>query len=306
MSHSHHDSDHAHSHAPSTFGFAFAVGILLNGGFVIGEFIYGLLINSIALIADAGHNLFDVLGLIAAWLAAHLATKAATARYTFGLKSSTILAALFNSMFLLVAVGGIAWEALLRFYQPVAVPGFWVMVVAAVGIFTNGITALMFMRGRQDDINIRGAYIHMAGDAAVAAGVVLAGFLMQRTGWLWLDPLTSLLIVGVILWSSWRLLRESVAMSLKAVPSSIDPMAVRKFLVSQKGVTGIHDLHIWAMSTTDSALTAHLVMPSGHPGDEFLLAICEELEHHHNIGHATLQIETDLNTRCEARCDIAA
>ena len=309
MSHSDHDHshhDHSHSHAPASFGLAFAVGILLNGGFVLGEFIFGLWINSVALMADAGHNLFDVLGLVAAWLAAHLATRAATPRYTFGMKSSTIMAALFNSVFLMVAVGAIAWEAVLRFYQPVAIPGFWVMVVAAIGIFTNGITALMFMRGRQDDINIRGAYIHMAGDAGVSAGVVIAGFLMQRTGWVWLDPITSLAIVGVIVWSSWRLLRESIAMSLKAVPSSIDPVAVRKFLETQKGVTGIHDLHIWPMSTTDSALTAHMVMPGGHPGDEFLMAICEELEHHHNIGHTTLQVETDLTTRCEARCDIAA
>ncbi len=304
--HSHHDHSHGHVHAPTSFGLAFAVGIFLNGGFVLGEFIFGLWINSVALMADAGHNLFDVLGLIAAWLAAHLATKAATPRYTFGMKSSTIMAALFNSVFLLVAVGAIAWEAVQRFYHPVAIPGFWIMAVAAIGIFTNGITALMFMRGRQDDINIRGAYVHMAGDAVVAAGVVVAGFLMQRTGWLWLDPVTSLLIVGVIVWSSWRLLRESIAMSLKAVPSSIDPVAVRKFLEAQKGVTGIHDLHIWPMSTTDSALTAHMVMPGGHPGDEFLMAICEELEHHHNIGHTTLQVETDLTTRCEARCDIAA
>jgi cobalt-zinc-cadmium efflux system protein len=304
--HKHEHEHHNHSHAPTSFGLAFAVGIFLNGGFVVGEFIYGLLINSVALIADAGHNLFDVLGLIAAWFASHLAKKAATARYTFGMKSSTILAALFNSVFLLVAVGGIAWEALLRFYQPVAVPGFWVMAIAAIGIFTNGITALMFMRGRQDDINIRGAYIHMAGDAAVAAGVVVAGYLMQRTGWLWLDPLTSLLIVGVIVWSSWNLLRESLAMSLKAVPASINPILVRKFLEGQEGVAGVHDLHIWAISTTDSALTAHLVMPGGHPGDAVLMAISEALEHHHKIGHSTLQVETDLTTRCEARCDIAA
>jgi cobalt-zinc-cadmium efflux system protein len=304
--HKHEHEHHNHSHAPTSFGLAFAVGIFLNGGFVVGEFIYGLLINSVALIADAGHNLFDVLGLIAAWLAAHMARKAATARYTFGMKSSTILAALFNSVFLMVAVGGIAWEAVQRFYQPVVVPGFWVMAIAAIGIFTNGITALMFMRGRQDDINIRGAYIHMAGDTAVAAGVVVAGYLMQRTGWLWLDPLTSLLIVGVIVWSSWNLLRESLAMSLKAVPASIDPISVRKFLEGQQGVAGVHDLHIWAISTTDSALTAHLVMPGGHPGDAVLMAICEELEHHHKIGHSTLQVETDLTTRCEARCDIAA
>ncbi len=300
-----HDHGSGHLHSPTTFGFAFAVGIFLNGGFVIGEFIYGLLINSVALIADAGHNLFDVLGLVAAWLAASLATRATTTRYTFGFKSSTILAALFNSVFLMVAVGGIAWEAVLRLYQPVAVPGFWVMVIAAIGIFTNGITALLFMRGRQDDINIRGAYIHMAGDAAVSVGVVVAGFLMQRTGWLWLDPLTSLAIVAVILWSSWRLLGESLALSMKAVPKGIDAIAVREFLQKQKGVLGIHDLHIWSISTTDAALTAHLVMPGGHPGDEFLTQMCAALEHDHKIGHATLQIETSINSACAVRCDLA-
>ncbi len=301
-----HDDHHGHSHAPASFGFAFAFGILLNGGFVVGEFIYGLLINSVALLADAGHNLFDVLGLLAAWGAYILAKRAPTARYTYGFKSSTILAALFNCMLLLIAVGGIGWEAIIRLRAPVEVPGFWVMVVAAIGIFTNGITAVLFMRGRQDDINIRGAYLHMAGDAAVAAGVVVAGFLMTKTGWLWLDPLTSLLIVAVIVWSSWSLLRESLALSMKAVPAQINPDDVRRFLSSQRGVASVHDLHIWATSTTDTALTAHLVMPDGHPGDRFLAMICEELEHHHQIGHATLQVETSTDVACATHCEAAA
>ncbi len=308
--HAHHGTGHSHDsghlHAPVSFGYAFAVGILLNGGFVVGEFIYGLLINSVALLADAGHNLFDVLGLLAAWSAYILAKRAPTSRYTYGFKSSTILAALFNCVLLLVAVGAIGWEAAQRLRAPVEVPGFWVMVVAAIGIFTNGATALLFMRGRQDDINIRGAYLHMAGDAAVAAGVVLAGFLMIRTGWLWLDPLTSLVIVAVIVWSSWSLMTEALAMSMKAVPSKINPDDVRKFLAGQRGVASVHDLHIWATSTTDTALTAHLVMPNGHPGDQFLAMLCEELEHHHGIGHSTLQIETSSNTVCAAPCDVAA
>ena len=308
--HDHHGLGHlhdiGHSHGPASFGYAFAFGILLNGGFVVGEFIYGLIINSVALLADAGHNLFDVLGLLAAWSAYILAKRAPTARYTYGFKSSTILAALFNCVLLLVAVGAIGWEALQRLRVPVEVPGFWVMVVAAIGIFTNGVTALLFMRGRQDDINIRGAYLHMAADAAMAAGVVLAGFLMIKTGWLWLDPLTSLVIVVVIVWSSWNLLTEAVAMSMKAVPSRINPDDVRKFLASQRGVAGVHDLHIWATSTTDTALTAHLVMPSGHPGDKFLAMVCDELEHHHGIGHSTLQIETSTDVACAAQCDVAA
>ena len=308
--HDHGDHDHSHgpghSHAPASFGYAFAFGILLNGGFVVGEVIYGFIINSVALLADAGHNLFDVLGLLAAWSAYMLAKRPSTARYTYGFKSSTILAALFNCMLLLVAVGAIGWEAAQRLRSPVEVPGFWVMVVAAIGIFTNGATALLFMRGRQDDINMRGAYLHMAGDAAGAAGVVVAGFLMIKTGWLWLDPLTSLVIVIVIVLSSWNLLTEAVAMSMKAVPSRINPDDVRSFLAAQRGVASVHDLHIWATSTTDTALTAHLVMPAGHPGDRFLAMICSELEHHHGIGHSTLQIETSTDVACAAQCDVAA
>ncbi len=313
MSHDHHHKhdhdqhhDHGHTHAPANFGLTFAIGILLNGGFVIGEVIYGLLINSVALLADAGHNLFDVLGLLAAWAAARLATRAPTARFTFGFKGSTILAALFNSVLLLVAVGAIGWEAIQRLYQPVQVPGLWVMAVASIGILTNGITALLFMRERQDDINMRGAYLHMAGDALVSAGVVVAGYLMLKTGWLWLDPLTSLVIVAVIIISSWSLLREALAMSLKAVPKGVDPEAVRQLLASQSGVANVHDLHIWPMSTTDIALTAHLLMPAGHPGDIFIAHICEELEHQHGIDHVTLQVETDATTMCSAHCDKVA
>ncbi len=304
--HDHHHGGIGHSHAPDTFGWAFAIGIALNISFVLGEAIVGVVVNSTALLADAGHNLFDVLGLAAAWFATLLAKRAPTTRYTFGMKGSTIVAALFNGVFLLVAVGAIGWEALLRLMNPVEVPGIWVMVTAGIGIFVNGGTALLFSRGRKDDINIRGAYLHMAADAAVSAGVVISGLLMLKLGWAWLDPVTSLVIVAVIIWSSWSLLREALVMSMSAVPSSVDAKAVRQYLSKQKGVSNVHDLHIWATSTTDVALTAHLLMPDGHPGDKFLADLCDELEHHFNIGHATLQIETGPENVCASHCDAAA
>jgi cobalt-zinc-cadmium efflux system protein len=307
----HHGHDHAHggighSHAPDTFGWAFAIGIGLNTVFVAGELVVGVLSNSVALLADAGHNMFDVLGLFAAWIATVLAARAPTPHYTYGLKGSTILAALFNGVFLLVAVGAIGWEAILRLLQPVEVPGIAVMVTAGLGILVNGGTAFLFMRGRKDDINIRGAYLHMAADAGVSAGVVIAGLAMTFFGWRWLDPVTSLVIVVVIIWSSWNLLREAVNMSVSAVPSSVDAPAVRAFLAKQKGVANVHDLHIWATSTTDVALTAHLMMPGGHPGDKFISMICDELAAHYNIGHATLQIETGPELECASHCDAAA
>jgi len=303
--HKHHHGHHqGHSHAPATFGLAFAIGILLNGGFVIGETIYGILINSVALLADAGHNLFDVLGLLAAWLAIRLAGRAPTARYTYGMQGSTILAALFNGALLWIAVGAIGLEAIRRFWHPVEVPGFWVMVVAGIGIFTNGATALLFMRGRKSELNLRAAYQHMLGDTVVAAGVVVAGLLIIETGWTWIDPATSMLVVGVIIWSSWNLLREALAMSLNATPSHLKTDEVRQFLVSMNGVTNVHDLHIWSLSTTEVALSAHLVMPKGHPGDGFLNAVCDELHNHFNIGHATLQIETSDAGSCTTACDV--
>lgn len=304
--HNHIDHGEGHSHAPASFSYAFAFGILLNGGFVVVEFIYGLIINSVALLADAGHNLFDVLGLIAAWLAFRMAKRAPTARYTYGFKSATILAALFNSVFLYLVVGAIGWEAIQRLRVPVEVPGFWVMVVAAIGIITNGGTALLFMRGRAGDINIRAAFLHMAADAVLAAGVVVAGFLIIQTHWAWIDPLTSLVIVAVIVWSSWSLLKEAIAMSLKAVPLRIKPDEVRKFLARMPDVASVHDLHIWPTSTTDVALTAHLVMPTGHPGDAFLAMVCDALQHHYAIGHSTFQIETSGDSICATNCEAAA
>jgi cobalt-zinc-cadmium efflux system protein len=302
-----HGHDHlqgrVHVHAPASFGMAFAVGIGLNLIFVATEFTYGVLANSVALMADAGHNLSDVLGLAIAWIASVLTKRAPSTRYTYGLGGSSILAALFNAMLLLVAVGAIAWEAVLRLFHPEPVASGTIMVVATVGIIINGVTAWLFASGRKGDLNIRGAFLHMVADAAVSAGVVIAGLVILYTGWFWLDPLTSLVIVGVIVWGTWSLLRDSLAMSVDAVPASIDPQAVRRYLLSCAGVTTVHDLHIWPLSTTDNALTAHLVFPGGHPGDEFLLTTATELRQRFGIGHTTLQIEISEETACHLAPD---
>jgi cobalt-zinc-cadmium efflux system protein len=302
--HEHADHDHrGRAHAAASFGTAFAVGIGLNLTFVVVEFGYGVLANSVALIADAGHNLSDVLGLVIAWIASVLTRRAPSSRYTYGLGGSSILAALFNAVLLLVAVGAIAWEAVLRLFNPEPVASGIVMVVAAIGIIVNGVTAALFASGRKGDLNIRGAFLHMLADAAVSAGVVVAGLVILYTGWLWLDPLASLVIVGVIVWGTWSLLRDSLAMSVDAVPASIDPLAVRSYLVSCAGVTAVHDLHIWPLSTTENALTAHLVCPGGHPGDEFLAVAASELKQRFGIGHATLQIEISEQTACHLAPD---
>jgi len=302
-----HGHDHlqgrVHVHAPASFGMAFAVGIGLNLIFVATEFTYGVLANSVALMADAGHNLSDVLGLAIAWIASVLTKRAPSTRYTYGLGGSSILAALFNAMLLLVAVGAIAWEAVLRLFHPEPVASGTIMVVATVGIIINGVTAWLFASGRKGDLNIRGAFLHMVADAAVSAGVVIAGLVILYTGWFWLDPLTSLVIVGVIVWGTWSLLRDSLAMSVDAVPASIDPQAVRRYLLSCAGVTAVHDLHIWPLSTTDNALTAHLVFPAGHPGDKFLLSAATELRQRFGIGHTTLQIEISEETACHLAPD---
>ncbi|WP_061023995.1 cation diffusion facilitator family transporter, partial [Bradyrhizobium sp. CCH5-F6] len=224
--------------------------------------------------------------------------RAPSGRFTYGLKGASILAALANAVFLLVATGAIGWESILRLYEPEPVAGLTVMVVAAIGIVVNGATAMLFASGRKGDINIQGAFLHMAGDAAVSAGVVASAALILWTGWLWLDPGMSLTICAVILWSTWSLLRGSVAMSLSAAPAGTDMDAVRSFLLQRPGVSKIHDLHIWPISTTETALTCHLVMPAGHPGDEFLMESARLLRTEHKIGHATLQIEVDENNAC--------
>jgi cobalt-zinc-cadmium efflux system protein len=283
---------HSHDHKPVNHGPAFAIGVALNLLFVGVEATYGFLSGSMALLADAGHNLSDVLSLALAWGASVLAMRPAGSRFTYGFKSSTILAALANAGLLLVAIAGIAYETVGRIAAPPAVEGRTMIIVASIGIVINGVTALLFMRGRKNDINIRGAFLHMAADALVSAGVVIAGVVILWTGARWIDPATSLVIVLVIAWGTWGLLKDSVKLSLNAVPEHIDEGAVRSHLAALPGVTAVHDLHIWPMSTTEAALTAHLVMPSGHPGDAFLHELAHELEHAFKIGHTTVQVET--------------
>jgi cobalt-zinc-cadmium efflux system protein len=310
--HSHGGHSHGgHVHAPKNFGPAFAIGIVLNTGFVVVEAAYGYLSNSMSLVADAGHNLSDVLGLAAAWIAAILVRRRATARFTYGYRGSSILAALFNAVFLLIAMGAVIWEALVRLVHPEPVAGTTVMVVAAIGIVINGITAWLFASGAKGDINIRGAFLHMAADAAVSAGVVIAGLVIQLTGLSWLDPAVSLVIAALVVWATWGLLRDSVAMSLDAVPSEISPEAVTGFLRERPGVADLHDLHIWPMSTTSVALTVHLVMAEGHQahreaGNGFLAETAEGLRARFGIGHATLQIEESGGPACRLARDCAA
>ena len=289
--HSHAGHGGGHGHAPKHFGTAFALGIALNTVFVGVEAGYGYAANAMSLVADAGHNLSDVLGLVAAWVASVLVRRQRTARFTYGLRGSSILAALFNAVFLLIAMGAVMWEAVLRLLHPEPVAGVTVMVVAAIGILVNGVTAWLFVSGAKDDINIRGAFLHMAADAAVSAGVVGAGLVIWATGLAWIDPAVSLVVAGLVVWATWGLLRDSVAMSLDAVPPQISPAAVEGFLRGRPGVSDLHDLHIWSMSTTSVALTAHLVMAQGHPGNGFLVETCEGLRERFGIGHATLQIE---------------
>jgi cobalt-zinc-cadmium efflux system protein len=290
--------DHGLAHEPADYGRAFAIGVALNLGFVAVEGGYGIVANSVALIADAGHNLSDVLGLAVAWAAVHMGRRPPSDRFTYGLKGSSILAALLNALLLLVACGAIAWEAILRFSAPEPVAGGTVMAVAAIGIVVNGATAWLFARGRKGDINVRGAFLHMAADAGVSAAVVIAGLLIARTGLQWIDPVTSLLVVAVILWSTWDLLKDSVRLALAGVPEGVELAEVRASLAALPGVAGVHDLHVWPMGTSEIALTAHLVMPDGHPGDRFLSLAADDLHRRFGIGHATLQIELDMAGRC--------
>jgi cobalt-zinc-cadmium efflux system protein len=297
-----HEHDHDHHHTPRDYGLAFAVGIGLNFAFVVVEAVYGVLAHSMALLADAGHNLSDVFVLALAWGAGTLARRGPSERFTYGLRSSSILVALLNAALLLVVTGGIAWEAIKRLATPSPVGGETVIWVALAGIVINGASALLFARGRQRDVNIRGAFLHLAADAAVSLGVVVAGIGILYTGWLWLDPLAGLVIAAVIVWSTWSLLRDSVALALDAVPEHIDPRVVRGYLATLAGVTEVHDLHIWPMSTTETALTVHLVMPGGHPGDAFMAEACRELRAHYHVHHATIQIETGAHP-CELAPD---
>ncbi|NVD69124.1 cation transporter [Duganella sp. BJB488] len=289
--HDHGHGGHHHHHGdPNTMGRAFAVAIVLNTAFVAIEFFYGFLANSTALMADAGHNLSDVLGLMLAWGAAILAKRVPNGRYTYGLRSTSMLAALFNSMLLMAACGAIAWEAVQQLVHPEPVAGLTVSVVAGVGILVNGFSAWLFMSGSKDDINVRGAYLHMAADAAISLGVLVAGVIVRYTGWNWLDPLVSAVIVAIIVYSTWSLLKQSMRMMLAAVPDNLDHAEVEQFLRAQPGVTDVHDVHIWSMSTTENALTAQLVTPAGHPGDAAMDAISAQLKEQFSIDHSTLQV----------------
>ncbi len=295
----HHDDHHGHHHGvpgKMDFGRAFGIGIALNLAFVAVEAAAGFVGNSMALLADAGHNLSDVLGLALAWAAHVLSQRPPTRRFTYGLQGSSILAALGNAILLLVACGAIAWEAIRRMSDPPEVMGGTMIVVAAIGILINGATALLFVSGRKGDLNIKGAFLHMVADALVSAGVVVAGVLVLLTSLEWIDPVTSLIVVVVIMAGTWGLFRDSLGLALNAVPAAIDPEAVTQTLAGMAGVSAVHHLHIWPTSTTASALTAHLVMPGGHPGDAFLAEAAHLVAHEYGIGHATLQVE--LGERC--------
>jgi len=301
-----HGHDHSgaggHSHAPVFFSKAFAIGATLNAFFVATQIFYGLTAHSVALLADAVHNLGDVLGLLLAWAAATLARRGPTLARTYGYGRGTILASLTNAVILLLGCGAIAAEAVGRFNNPQPVAGNVVMWVAAVGIIVNGATALMFMKGRQGDLNVRGAFFHMASDAVVSAGVVVAGLLIQFTGWLWLDPATSLAIVAVITIGTWGLLQDSLHLAMDAVPEGVDLEKVASMLRRLPGVIEVHDLHVWGLSTTENALTAHLVRAYSDDGSAVIQQACEELRAHHGIGHATLQLETAAGAAdCELR-----
>jgi len=289
MFHGHSNDDHQDT--SEKFGSAFAIGVTLNLVYVVAQIVFGIVAHSLALLADAGHNFSDVLGLLLAWCAVYLGKTRPTARRTYGLGRSSILAALANAILLLVAVGGITWEAIRRFGNPDEVAGKTVMIVAAIGVFVNGATAFLFAPGRKRDLNIRGAFLHMAADAGVSAGVVVAGLVIIFTGWFWIDPVASLLINIVIVCGTWGLLRNSLAMALDVVPPNVDPTAVRKYLEEQPGVTTVHDLHIWPLSTTRIALTVHLEMPKPPAGDTFLHNLCQCLHDEFGIEHSTIQIE---------------
>lgn len=298
--HSHHDRAHGlgHSHVSANFGRAFALTTSLNLGLVVVQVVYGLIADSMALLADAGHNFGDAIGLILAWIAYTLGRVRSSERFTYGFRSASILAAFANAVLLLVATGAIVWEAVRRFAEPPEVAGTTVMIVAGVGIVVNGLSAWLLMAGQKDDLNIRGAFLHLVADAAVSVGVVIGGAIIVATGWNWIDPAVSLVIAAVIVWGTWGLLRESFELSMQAVPKGIVLGEVRTYLEGLPGIAGVHHLHVWAMSTTETALTVHLVFPAGHPGDAFLARVNDELSHQFRIHHPTIQIELADGAPC--------
>ncbi|RQH10123.1 cation transporter [Paraburkholderia dinghuensis] len=295
-----HSHGHHHHHAPVVgHGRAFALAVVLNLVIVVTQTIYGVIAHSTALLADAGHNLSDVLGLLLAWGAAWLATRRPSGRYTFGFGNSSILASLANAALLLIACGAIIAQAIGRLVSPAPVAGLDVFIVATIGMVVNGFSAWLFMRGQKDDLNIRGAFLHMASDAGVSAAVAISGLVILATGWSWVDPMMSIVVVLVIVYGTWGLLRESMRLALAAVPQGVDMERIRVFLAAQDGVTDVHDLHIWPLSTTGNALSAHLVMPAGHPGDDVLDGIVHALCTRYSMKHVTLQV--DLGTTAH-RC----
>lgn len=302
--HAHSGPGHSHVHAPASFGRAFAIGISLNVVYVVIEAVFGFMSDSLALLADAGHNLSDVFGLLLAWGASYLAQRGPTNRRTYGYKSTSTLAAMANGVLLLLATGAIGWESFTRLLHPEPVQTTTMLWVAAAGVLVNGATALLFMSGRKNDINIRGAFIHMAADALVTLGVIVAALLIMATGWLWLDPAVGLIIGVVILLGTWSLLRDSVNLALDAVPEGIDPDAVRLWLGSLPGVVEVHDLHVWAIGTTDTALTAHLVRDDVQHDRRLLHDVQDGARSRFGISHATVQLETmDAAGDCLLRPD---
>ncbi|CAN5482415.1 cation diffusion facilitator family transporter [soil metagenome] len=286
-----------HDHAPPNYNRAFAIGVGLNVTYIAVEVVFGIVAGSLALLADAGHNLSDVLGLLLSWGAHHFSRTATTTRRTYGLRRTSILAALGNALLLLIAVGAIVWESIRRLSNPEPAAGLTIVTVAAVGVLINGVTAWLFMAGRKGDLNIRSAFLHMAADAGVSLGVVLAGLAIYTTGLLWIDPVMSLLVAAVIAIGTWGLLRDSTALAVDAVPKGIDPVAVQHYLEQLPGVRGVHHLHIWPISTTETALTAHLVKPDAQIDDDLLCEIDRELHDQFEICHATIQFERE-SSRC--------
>lgn len=286
-----HDHSHDHSHHFDTHNRSFAIAVILNALFVVIEAVYGIISGSLALLADAGHNLSDVMGLILAWVASWLASKAATYGKTYGLKKTTILAALFNALILIAAVGGITWEAIQRLTEPADVAGLTVMIVAGIGVLINGATMMLFVKGQKGDINIRGAFLHMAADTAVSVGVVISGTVLMLTNLTWIDPIVSLIIAVVIFMGTWQLLKDSVKLAVDAVPKGIDPSAVHERLENLPGVQSAHHLHIWALSTTENALTVHLVKPDPESDDRIISEAAAMLNEHFGIQHSTIQWE---------------
>lgn len=300
MGHGHHHHDH-HHHGVQEYGRAFAIGIALNTVYFLVEMLSGLFIGSSALVADAAHNASDVLSLVLAWFAIWLASRKSSHKYTYGMRRSTILASLVNGILIVIAAGWILWEAIEKFQNPVAIPGRIVLIVASVGLVVNTGTALMFMKGQKEDLNIRGAFLHMAADALVTLGVFIGGIVMMYSDAYWVDPVLSIIIVGVILWSAWGLLKDSVELVLDAVPREIDYKDVETYLNDIPGVEDVHDLHIWALSTSDTAMTVHLVIPSGQT-DQFIYDLRRELHDRFGIEHVTVQIEKEFEDEEYRHC----